>query len=214
MKKIIVSALAASMMLLGTSAFAQVSVGAGYLNSTSKVTYGSSQSSTPMNGFYAGLGYDIEEGSGLGVSVGAYYSYIMNNSSASTSILGISVSGTSKVEEMYLDIPVNLKFSTALGSGVKAFIFAGPTFSYGISSTTDSEASIAGLSLGNSGKYDNYSGGDYGRFDILVGGGLGIDYGSIRFKVGYNVGMLNRLGDDSSYKQTRNVLQAGIAFLF
>ena len=213
MKKILSIALAASMMLVGASAFAQVSVGAGYLNSSAKTTFGSTTSSVPSNGFYAGLGYDLDEGTGFGLSVGAYYSYITSTTAASTSLFGVSLGASSKVEEMYVDLPVNFKFSAELGAKAKGFIYAGPTFSLGVSSTTDSNASIAGITIGGNGKYDNYSSDDYSRFDILVGGGVGIDYGSLRFTVGYNIGMLNRVPSDS-YKQTRNVLHAGIAFLF
>ena len=57
MKKILTSVLAASLMLLGTSAFAQVSVGAGYSNSKMTYSYssGSSKVDSPTNGFYAPL---------------------------------------------------------------------------------------------------------------------------------------------------------------
>ena len=47
MKKIITTLLAASMMFLGTTAFAQMSVGAGYINSTMKTTISSTASSMP-----------------------------------------------------------------------------------------------------------------------------------------------------------------------
>jgi len=60
MKRIITTILAASMMLMGTTAFAQVSIGAGYLNESNKaVVANSNVNMGAMNGFYAGIGYDI-----------------------------------------------------------------------------------------------------------------------------------------------------------
>ncbi|MDD5951880.1 MAG: porin family protein [Bacteroidales bacterium] len=212
MKKIITILAAASLMLISTQAFAQLSVGVGYINSTAKTKAGSSVSTLPSNGVYAGAEYNITDGKGFGISAGAYYSYLVAAKSGSGSIAGIQLGGTAKVEEMYLDIPVNFNLSAKVNNSLRAFIFAGPTFSVGLSSTTKGEGSIGGINL-ETGKHDNYSEEGYNRFDILLGGGLGVDYGSLRFKLGYNAGMLNRL-DSDNMSQKRNVLTAGIAFLF
>lgn len=209
MKRIITTILAASMMLIGTTAFAQVSVGAGYINSTSKATHGSTVLKTPSNGFYAGLGYDINEGAGFGINTGLYFSYLISQNSGS---IGSLVSGTSKLTETYLDVPVRASLSADMG-GLRLGVFAGPVFSYGISSTTDSSANIVGVEIGT-GKIDNYAGNSgYKRFDILVGGGVNVDFGPLRFTVSYDLGMLNRY-DSEDIKTTRNTLRAGLAFLF
>ena len=200
------------MMLIGTSAFAQMSVGAGYLNSTMKTTVGSNVSTMPSNGFYAGADYLISEGAGFGISVGAYYSYLTATSSASTSIFGIDIGASSKVQEMYIDVPVNINYSVDLTPSARGFIYAGPAFSCGLSSTTEVSGSIGGIG-GSANKHDNYSDEDYNRFDIMLGGGVGVDFSRLRFTVGYNVGMLNRVSSDN-YTQKRNVLHAGLAFLF
>lgn len=212
MKRIITTILAASMMFIGTTAFAQVSIGAGYLNSTMKTTISSSSTTMPYNGFYAGAEYLISEGAGFGVSVGAYYSYVSAKSSGSTTIFGINIGGSSKVQEMYLDAPVRFNYSIDLSPSMRGFIYAGPVFSYGLSSTTEGGISIGGIG-GTSDKHDNYSDSNYKRFDILLGGGAGLDFGNLRFTVGYDLGMLNRY-DTDNYIQKRNVLHAGIGFLF
>ncbi len=212
MKRLLSIALAASMMLIGTSAFAQMSVGAGYINSTMKTTISNNSSSMPYNGFYVGGDYTIAEGVGYGVSVGAYYSYLTATSSASTSIFGINIGASSKVEEMYLDVPVHFNYSVDLSPSMRGFIYAGPAFSFGLSSTTQVSGSVGTIG-GNSGKRDNYADSDYGRFDILLGGGAGIDFGKLRFTVGYDLGMLNRVNTDN-FTQKRNVLHAGIGFVF
>lgn len=213
MKRILTTILAASMMLLGTSAFAQISVGAGYVNSSLKTSVGgTSTNSQPANGFYVGGDYLISEGGAFGISVGAYYSYLTSTASTGFSIGSLQIGASSKVEEMYLDIPVNFNLGAELASGIRAFAFAGPTFDFGLSSTTQLGGSIGGKS-GSTGKSDNYANSNYGRFDILVGGGVGVDYNKIRVKVGYNFGMLNKV-DSDSITQNRNVLTAGIALLF
>ena len=212
MKRIVKTIIAASLMLVSTQAVAQLSVGVGYLNSTSKTKAGDVVSTLPSNGFYAGAEYNISDGKGFGISAGAYYSYLIAAKSGNGSIAGINLGGKATVEEMYLDIPVNFNLSAKVNSSLRAFLFAGPTFSVGLSSTTKGEGSIGGINL-ETGKHDNYSDDDYNRFDILLGGGIGIDYGSLRLKVGYNAGMLNRYKSDNVI-QKRNVLSAGIAFLF
>ena len=204
MKRIITTILAASMMFIGTTAFAQVSVGAGYINSTAKATHGSSVLKTPSNGFYAGLGYDINEGAGFGINTGLYFSYLMSQNS-------IGSIDSSKQVETYIDVPVRASLSADMG-GLRLGVFAGPVFSCGISSTTDSSAHVVGVEIGT-GKIDNYANSAYKRFDILVGGGVNVDFGPLRFTVSYDLGMLNRY-DSEDIKTTRNTLRAGLAFLF
>ena len=212
MKKIITTILAASMMLMGTTAFAQVSIGAGYLNSSSKVTNSSKVLKTPYNGFYAGIGYDINEGAGFGINTGLYFSYILSTKSGS---IGSILSGSAKTAETYLDIPVRLNLSTDFGPSLRASLFAGPVFSCGISSNTKASGSIAGIEIGT-GDIDNYADSDYNRFDIQLGGGVNIDMSQrIRLTASYDLGMLNRIKTDSDdYKCSRNVLRVGLAFLF
>lgn len=211
MKRIITTILAASMMLIGTSAFAQASIGAGYINSTSKVTSSNKVYNTPYNGFYAGLGYDINEGAGFGINTGLYFSYILSTSSGS---IGSIISGSSKTTETYLDIPMRFNISSDFGA-LRASLFAGPVFSCGITSTTNSSASALGIEVGT-GNVDNYSDSNYNRFDIQVGGGVNIDFQNmLRFTASYDLGMLNRIKTETEgYKCSRNVLRVGVAFLF
>ena len=104
MKKIFATLLAASLMLLGTQAFAQISVNAGYLNSSMKV--GSADPSN-ANGAYAGVSFNVPLVGGLAIAPGVYYSMITSKSTAS---LGTIASGsgtqpeeTASVAELLLD---------------------------------------------------------------------------------------------------------------
>ena len=121
MKKILSIIFCGAMMLAGTNAFAQLSVGAGYLNDTFKFSEGDFSDSFNSNGFYAGAEYLISEGTGFGISVGAYYSYITSKSSASTTIFGINIGASSKAEEMYIDVPVHFNYSIDLSPSMRAF---------------------------------------------------------------------------------------------
>ncbi len=216
MKKLISIAVAASMMLIGTTAFAQASIGAGYINETNKVKIGDNASSMgALNGFYAGFGYDINEGEGFGISTGLYYSFLTGN----VSVPSLSVISGDMTEHA-LNIPVKAGFSVPVGSGLKGFLNVGPTFVCGLAS------SIKPLGVDLL-KTDNYKHEYLGRFDIMVGGALGAEINDmIRVSVGYDFGMLDQFGagikgknDDGStkdraYSLNRNRITVGLALLF
>lgn len=58
------------MMLIGTAAIAQPSLGIGYLNSTDKVKSGSTTKTTNLSGFYVGGSYNINLAGSFGVAPG------------------------------------------------------------------------------------------------------------------------------------------------
>jgi len=208
MKKIFTSVLFASLMLLGTSAFAQVSVGAGYVNS--KYSYKTANNSTAdnANGIYAGVEYNIPIGDIFGMSAGVNYEFLKSKD-YNVSVL------SGDLQEHYINVPVRLNAGFPLGDEARLFIFGGPTFSYALAGQVDLSVNIAGFEVG--GKYDLYEDGGYNRFDVLVGGGVGLDLmDKLRLTVGYDFGMFNKLPKDSSTDVTftRNQLHAGIAFLF
>jgi len=216
MKRLLSIALAASMMLIGTTAFAQASIGAGYINETNKAKIGdSSYSMGALNGFYAGLGYDINEGTGFGISTGLYYSFLTGN----VTVPSLSVI-SGEMTEHALNIPVKAGFSVPVASGLKGFLNFGPTFVCGLSSTIKP----LGVDLL---KTDCYKHEYLGRFDIMVGAALGAEINDlIRVSVGYDFGMLDQFGagikgtnDDGStkdrgYSLNRNRLTVGLALLF
>ena len=130
MKKIFATLLAASLMLLGTQAFAQISVNAGYLNSSMKV--GSADPSN-ANGAYAGVSFNVPLVGGLAIAPGVYYSMITSKSTAS---LGTIASGSGTFMEHAINVPLYLNFGTNMASDMRIFLFAGPTFQYRLASTT------------------------------------------------------------------------------
>ena len=130
MKKILTSVLAASLMLLGTSAFAQLSVNAGY--SSSKLTIdNANKTSATDNGFYAGLEYNVPVGDILGFSLGANVEYLL---SKNYSLFGVK----GNFNETYLNVPAHLNFGFNASDGIRVFAFSGPTFSYALSGKAES----------------------------------------------------------------------------
>ena len=207
MKKVILTL--AIVAAAATSAFAQdLSVGAGYLNSTTQTTARNTSSAFGMNGFYGGVGAQKDLNDFLGISTGLYYSYLTGTTTAS--VLGGFISGSTKMSEHYINVPVQLNLGFDLAKGVKLFAFAGPTVNVGLISKSVASGSIAGQ--GASTSTDNYAdGSNYGRFDVLLGGGAGIKVANFKVFGGYNYGMLDR-NNTADVAVHRSEIVVGVSF--
>ena len=211
MKKFVILISAALLLLAGSNAFAQISVGAGYVNSTESIKFGKNDdaSTNATNGFYAGIGYTLPLTAGLNFTPGVYYEFLTKKDVASVG--GLTASGT--LMEHYLNVPLHFSYGASPAAGIRIFVFAGPTASLGLASTTDSNASVGSISVG--GKTDNYDGTEYGRFNVLLGGGAGLEFSRIRLTVGYDYGLLNRYtGDADNYSRHNSRFHVGLGFLF
>lgn len=199
MKKIFATVLAASMMLVGAQAFAQTAVNAGYLSSTATSKVGNAKTSGDMNGFYVGASRNIPVVAGLGVEPGINLEMLFASSKKGY------FSGSTT--EGYVQVPVMLNYGIELMPDCRLFAYAGPTLSLGLLSS--SKATVGG----GSAKVNNYDNSDYGRFDLMLGGGVGFDINNIRIKVGYNAGMLDR-NSGSAVTMHRSEITLGAALLF
>ncbi len=207
MKRFLTTVLAASLMLIGTNAFAQLSVAAGFGNSQTKFDINvlnviKTSHNANLNGFYAGASYNIPVGtSGLGIAPGVYFAYMTDKD------VDIYVASGDLVES-YLEIPLDLNLKFPIADGLNGVIYAGPTFAYGVASKVNSGSTTIDL---YDGTISNYL--DYNRIDVLAGGGIGVEFENmVRFDVGYDFGLLNRGG--STIGVHRNQLHAGVAFMF
>lgn len=204
MKRILTSVLAAAMMLLGTQAFAQISVGGGYKMLTNKTE----KTSGSLNGAYVGADFSLPLAGGLSLVPGVQVSYL--TSSNSSSVLGGLISGKSTVDELYLTVPVRVNYTMDLNKDIKCFAFAGPALDYGLSSKTKIEGSAAGASAEKT--INNYDNDGYKNLDVKLGGGLGVEIlGVTRVTVGYDFGMLNRGTDNAAMHS--NQLYVGVSLL-
>ena len=206
MKKIFSTLLVATLMLLGTNAFAQMSVNAGYLSSTLKT---GNSDPTNANGAYAGVSFNIPIAGALGIAPGVYYSMITSKSSGS---LGSILTASGTFMEHAINVPLYLNYGIDLARDTNVFIFGGPTAQYGLASTTKLDASVGGIS--GSRTSNNYDNDNYNRFNVYLGGGIGFQVSAIQITVGYDYGMMNQIKGDNAPKSHRSNLKLGLGFVF
>ena len=210
MKKIMT--LAAAMLLTATAAMAQFSAGIGYLTPNHPWT------DDGLNGFYASVDYNIPIVGNLGVAPGIAYSF--SGKKTMPKYHQTYVFHKASLREQYVSVPVNVNYALNLSSDLTVRLYAGPTFSYGLTSIFKGDIDIkdwtivTGKHIGHTINLYNDSG-DYKKFDILVGGGVAFDYdSSIRLSLGYNYGLLNRYNTTLIPSFHRSYLHMGIAYLF
>ena len=206
MKKIFSTLLVASLMLLGTQAFAQISFNAGYLNSSIKV--GNNDPSN-ANGAFAGVSFNVPLMGGLAIAPGFYYSMITSKSTAN---LGSIASGSGTFMEHAINVPVYLNYNIALNRDTNFFIFGGPTCQYGLSSKIKYDGNVLGIS--GSSTADNYKNDNYNRMNVYLGGGIGINAGGYMITLGYDYGMMNQYKGDNAVNAHRSNLKIGVGYAF
>lgn len=227
MKKIYVILVCVAAMFFAVDANAQFGVGVGYNLGTTLTNL--DDDSESLNGFYLEATYDwnfIDKSWGvLALQPGVRFSYMGDSESEES--MGMKMKAS--LNETYVDVPVNVKYSYDFGS-VKVSAFAGPAVSLGLTSTAKIKMDDGKIVTHNySGKVVakgdgvTASGGegvtDYGRFDIKFGVGAGVTFmDKLNVKLGYNIGMLNRYTgeqvENHKVKYNTNVFYVGLGFLF
>ena len=197
------------MLLFGVAAYAQVSVGAGYINSRSTNAIVESDfinevtSDMVYNGFYAGVGYTL-----------IYFESITANYASDLTAFTVS----SSFSEQFIDIPLHISYGISLSPGVRILAFAGPAASFGIvaKSKTLTEFRVGDDHTPKESSSDSYEGGGLSRFDLFVGGGLGVELlNHFRITVGLNYSLLERHKVKVVDRpQRRHQIVAGIAYVF
>lgn len=212
MKKILTTLLAASMMLAGTSVFAQnLAVEAGFGLSSTRFNYTLGSTTADLYGGTLGLSYEIPVVEGtIGFAPGVQVGYFTGGDVNLPFNLG-----KASFNESYLAVPLDLNLHLPISEDMKFLIVAGPTLDLGLTSRAKLKDTSA--------EYDIYDGalGDmtkYNRFDVLIGGGLGLDVmDAVRFTVRYDYGLINRNGGNLTsgfLKVNRSQLKLGVGFLF
>ncbi len=215
MKKIIIGVLSAALFLIGTQSHAQVLAGAGYLFASEKTS--GFDETTPYHGFYIGASYNIHLVKGLSVAPGLYANFLAHSESAGAGSAKANLFLMGTTREFALNLPVKLRYSFPLGNDRNIFAFAGPVFQLGLSNKTTVNGSVSfmGRTIGDGTKVDNYDSknGTANRFNIYLGGGVGLQLGDIIFLVGYDHNLLDvdRL---ENYKTGRHQLKVGISLDF
>jgi len=182
MKKSLIFVLAAAaMMLAGVNASAQFSIGVG-----------------PATRFYFANNHDAIYGVGVQVSfeegkrMSDYFGYSAGLDFGTYKNKEYYGTGAS-LTEMYVDIPVRAKFYLPLGGNFDLFLFGGAVPSVCVSSHLKSGDIKSSL-------FDE--GFSYSRFDVLAGGGVGVEFAErLKIALGYDHGLLDR--DQSDAKTMR-----------
>jgi len=225
MKKFTRSILPVFLLVFASNLQAQFGVQVGYIYSPSNgnLTLGTSDEfsgTTRNNGFQAGLTYDFKIKGEWGMQAGLLYSYAGGKTREMQRSIG-QIYGTQLTTSSYqfIDLPIRASYSLPVTNDFKFFFFAGPVFSYGLSSKSSSQ--IAGVRVFN--KYDIYSDfkDEISPFNLKAGGGLGVLYNDFRFSLGYDQGILNLYNGEKRKnlngavnKLKRNQFSVSLAYVF
>ena len=200
--------LAAAAMFLAVEANAQLGVGVGYnhINTVQKMADESDDES--LDGFYIEATYDLNfldaNWGSLGLQPALRYTF--GGDSESEEILGVNTRVS--IAEHYLDIPVRIKFAMDVMPNLRAFVYAGPTLDFGLSSKYQCRARLSDDQVGKY-TYNYYSGKNkvstipgfeasnpssvYRRFDVDMGFAIGAEiYDIATVKLGLDWGLINK----------------------
>lgn len=208
MKKVF--AILAVTVLFAGMASAQLGINVGYAPQTYKTTYTSGSTSTTtssaMQGFFAGVNYNINLTGDLGVSLGADFRF--NTSNKEYIIAGVNL-GDAKETQTLIDVPILFNYGLNISDDLKISVFLGPTVSFALSGNTNISNSPLGLYDGDSDWYGDNS--DRNRLDIAGTAGVNVQYKAFRLFGGYNMGLLD-LDKTSNYKIKASNWFVGLGF--
>jgi len=200
MKRFLTTVLAASLMLLGTNAFAQQWTAAGGYTMMSFMGQDKPNSlDTSFPGFYFGVNYDYAFSTidGLTVEPGVYVMHYGKE----YEFVGASKS----YHANYVRVPINIKYRLPIEGDFDLSAFTGPRFNMGIGGNMFSKGeTYMGLKLGD------------------VQWGLGAQatiQDAIMFRLGYDLGLTKCIKDNATHsfdnaKIYRNTMYVGVGFMF
>lgn len=221
-------AVAVAIFAASIEASAQFGVNISYMNSNARPTQWS-DAKNQTNGFTVGIDNELKLiGNFLSIQPGLYYQHLL----ASDDIvdLGSKLYAKNTYSDYFLAIPLHVKlgFNILPNKMLRLYVFAGPTFEIGLKSADKlSIAEIGEISynyytgklssssdeitdiVASSGLFPDQK--VYGRFDVMVGGGVGIQV--IRFldiKVGYDYGLVNRYRKEVDKTVNRGQFYVGV----
>lgn len=212
-------------LFLPISSYAQVHLGAGYVNQSL-----SEYNPHLLNGFYVGGGYSITIGKRVSVTPGFYYLRSQGGLNDTENLWLTrfrTTSGTVKDQKEYfrnntLLLPFQVSYSIISSPVFRLFVSGGPSLSYELNTSYEYssptwEGSCKDLLSGS----ETIKPIDYSRWSIGISGGIGVDiYKHFRITAGYEYGLNNRLSgreyhtlqDDKSMHTQR--IHLGFAYVF
>jgi len=216
MKRTIAIVACAAFMLLAGKANAQLGVNVGYapvtLATATTIGNTTTNTSSEMNGFFAGVTYNYGIGKDLGVALGLQGRFNTKTTTGSANFVVVSGNDKSTETQILLDVPVLFNYSFPLGGNAKLSAFAGPTFSYALYGNTHvtSTTTILGSSSTTETDYNMYGDNSANnRFDITAAFGLQFQYNEFRLFGGYRLGLTD-LNSNDNVKTTSKGLFIGL----
>lgn len=224
-------AVAVAIFAASIEASAQFGVNIGYMTSNTRPALdGIDAHNSRTNGFTVGIDSELKLiGNFLSIQPGLYYQHLLASEDIAE-IAGLAAKNT--YSDFFLAVPIHFKlgFNIIPDRMLRLYVFAGPTFEIGLKSAD--KISLSGRDISGEVSYDYYTGefktssteldnlvasyfpeGEklYGRFDVMVGGGVGIQV--IRFldiKVGYDYGLVNRYRKEVDKTVNRGQFYVGV----
>lgn len=194
-------------LAIGHPVSAQISIGAGYMKTrlTANLENGSGE------GFYAGLSYRIHLAGAFSLLPGVYFT--RTEESGGDYLIDDMVLPYGFFIERALVAPLHLHWGINLPSDIRAFLYAGPSFQYGLSCESPS-------GLTNVPTQDLYDedGLTHKRWNVLAGGGAGLSFPTkstqrVFLTAGWDYGLVN-LYEDPYDVSHRSLLKAGLGLEF
>ena len=225
-------AVAVAIFAASIEASAQFGVNIGYMTSNTRPALaGIDAHNSRTNGFTVGIDSELKLiGNFLSIQPGLYYQHLLASEDIAE-IAGLAAKNT--YSDFFLAVPIHFKlgFNIIPDRMLRLYVFAGPTFEIGLKSAD--KISLSGRDISGEVSYNYYTGkfsssSDeitdivassglfpdqkvYGRFDVMVGGGVGIQV--IRFldiKVGYDYGLVNRYRKEVDKTVNRGQFYVGV----
>lgn len=218
MKKTIAIVTCAAAMLFAGKANAQLGINVGYapvtLSTATTIGNTTTNTSSEMDGFFAGVTYNNVLSGNLGVAVGLQGRYNTKISTGSANFVVVSGNDKSTTTQILIDVPVLFNYSLTLGGSAKLTAFAGPTISYALYGNTHVTTTTTILSSSSTTEtdypmYDDNS--TNNRFDITAAFGLQLQYNNFRLFGGYRLGLTD-LNSNENIKTTSSGLFVGLGY--
>lgn len=185
MKKLIVAAIAAVMMLIGTNASAQYTAFFGYAHNG----FGGSEAydDIDFHGIWFGLKYDIAFSSLEGLTFEPGANFVYGN-------------GNADLKAIWINVPFDIKYTLYdVMPSVSLSAFTGPRVNFGV---------------GNAFKSPDHDGIDIKNFDMQWGVGAAVSIvDAVQIRLGYDFG-IHKVVRDVKDNIHRNTLLLGVGFMF
>ncbi len=188
--------LIAFVLLPASSIVAQgLGVQAGFIQNTTREKISTDEKYTPnptLNGFKVGVFYEHDFYKGLGISYGLNYSFLSDQTPWTPRPNSYGIEDAEKTQTQYIDLPIGLQYKVSIAQELFLVFNVGPTLSYGLTNKTlAKERSIVYEKETPINRYASGYTDKFQRFNLMMGGSIGIQYKQYQIRGGYDWGLLN-----------------------